>query len=342
MGCNFILNYSYNFILDELITKTATSFIRPQLPSFIPPAMKYLDTKSCTSKCRSAQHASELIATITQTGDTHTLLSAVNQCYNCHKIHDNLGRYLLHMAAACGRSELVEWLVKFKKSDMQLKTLENGWTPAHCAAFYGHIDTLLTLIKLGANLIKNDYDRLTPMEHLCVDKWQSVKDSPFSTSEACDVYSWGSNENFNLGIGHDMKKPIAEAVEFFKKSDTSISQVVMSKFHTVFLASSGQVFTCGFGISGRLGHGDELTLMKPKLVEAIREFKCVQVAASRDNSYFLMFDGSLYGCGGNLYQQLGQMGPEGTLTPKMINLGKRFKARKIKHIECSKFHVSRN
>jgi len=288
------------------------------------------------------QHASELIALITKTSDTHKLLSAVNQCHNCHKIHDNLGRYLIHMAAACGRSELVEWLVKFKKSDMMLKTLENGWTPAHCAAFYGQIDTLITLIKLGANLIKNDYDRLTPIEHLCVDKWHTFKDSPFSISDACDVYSWGSNENFNLGIGHDMKKPIAEIVEFFKKSDISISQVVMSKFHTVFLASSGQVFSCGFGISGRLGHNDELTLIAPKLVEAIRDFKCVQVAASRDNSYFLMSDGTLYGCGCNRFQQLGQTNSEGTLTPKVVNLGKRLKTRKIKHIECSKFHVSLN
>ena len=36
-------------------------------------------------------------------------------------------------------------------------------------------------------------------------------------------------------------------------------QIVLCKYHTVFLAHSGQVYTCGHGQGGRLGHGDELT-----------------------------------------------------------------------------------
>lgn len=136
-----------------------------------------------------------------------------------------------------------------------------------------------------------------------------------------------------------MKKPIAEVLEFFKKSEVSIAQVVMSKFHTVFLSKRGQVFTCGFGIDGRLGHNDELTLVSPKLIEALKGLKCIQVAASRDNTYFLMSDGVLYGCGTNKYKQLGIMSTERTLVPRVLNLGKRFKMKKIKQIECAKFHV---
>lgn len=136
-----------------------------------------------------------------------------------------------------------------------------------------------------------------------------------------------------------MKKSVAEVLEYFKKSDISIAQVVMSKFHTVFLSKRGQVYTCGFGIDGRLGHNDELTLISPKLVEALKDLKCIQVAASRDNTYFLMSDGVLYGCGTNKYKQLGIMNTERTLVPKVLNLGKRFKMRKVKHIECAKFHV---
>lgn len=140
--------------------------------------MKYYDVKECTLKCRSVQHATELAYIVTKTSDTHTLISAANQCHSCHKNQDIAGRHLLHMAASCGRSELLEWLIKLKKADMELKTLENGWTPAHCSAFYGHIDCLIMLIRLGANLIKNDYDRLTPLEHLGLDKWQSVPYHP--------------------------------------------------------------------------------------------------------------------------------------------------------------------
>ena len=82
-------------------------------------------------------------------------------------------------------------------------------------------------------------------------------------------------------------------------------------------------------------------MFTPKLVEAIKHVKIVQVASSRDNTYFLTSDGALYGCGTNQFKQLGQTPTTKLLTPKPINLGKRFKNKTIKHIECSKFHVNR-
>lgn len=77
-----------------------------------------------------------------------------------------------------GRSELCNWLVRLRKADVNVKTLENGWTPAHCACFYGQLDALLVLIRLGANLAKNDIDRLTPIETLALDKWLETRLEP--------------------------------------------------------------------------------------------------------------------------------------------------------------------
>ena len=140
--------------------------------------MKYTEAKTCTPKCKSSKHCLELIGLITKTSETQVILSGLLQCYNSQKIHDEYGRYLLHMAAACGRAEVCEWLLKYKKAEIQLKTLENGWTPAHAAAFYGNIDCLILLIKNGANLLKNDYDRLTPIDHLIFDKYFLNKFQP--------------------------------------------------------------------------------------------------------------------------------------------------------------------
>jgi alpha-tubulin suppressor-like RCC1 family protein len=35
----------------------------------------------------------------------------------------------------------------------------------------------------------------------------------------------------------------------------------MCKFHAVFLTDNGNVWTCGHGLGGRLGHGDENTIL---------------------------------------------------------------------------------
>lgn len=140
--------------------------------------MKYYELKACTSKCRSCQHANDLIGLLSKTSQGQVLLSGLLQCYNCHKVQDPLGRYLIHVAASYGRTEVCDWLVKYKKAEVNVKSAESGWTPAHCAVFYGHIDSLVALIRSGANLTKLDNDRLTPIENLTLDKWLSVRFEP--------------------------------------------------------------------------------------------------------------------------------------------------------------------
>lgn len=137
--------------------------------------MKYHDLKSCSPKCRSSRHANELAGLLSKTSDVNVLLSGLWQCWQCHKIQDPAGRYLLHLASMFGRAQVCEWLVRQRKADVNVKTLENGWTPAHCACFYGQIDSLVVLIRCGANLAKNDKDQLNVFESLALDKWMSVR-----------------------------------------------------------------------------------------------------------------------------------------------------------------------
>jgi hypothetical protein len=131
----------------------------------------------------------------------------------------------------------------------------------------------------------------------------------------------------------------ADLVEFFKKSNIFITQIAMSKFHTVFLSKTGLVYSCGFGMDGRLGHDNEATLVAPKQIDKLKDVRIAQIAASRNNTYFLDNNGCVYSCGSNEFKQLGQSGAAGkALTPKKIDLTKRLKGKRITQIACSRFH----
>ena len=79
----------------------------------------------------------------------------------------------------------------------------------------------------------------------------------------------------------------------------------MEKYHTVFLSTEGEVFTCGHGRGGRLGLGSESAVMTPQPVvfdfhrltpssnkeNAWKRNICQDFAVGRDHTLFLMEDG---------------------------------------------------
>jgi alpha-tubulin suppressor-like RCC1 family protein len=128
-------------------------------------------------------------------------------------------------------------------------------------------------------------------------------------------------------------------IEYFKRLSITIVQTVISKFHTIFRDKSGLVYTCGHGKDGRLGHNNDETYMIPTLVTCLKDEKCIGIAASRNNSYFLMNDGVVKSCGTNEYKQLGQFGETKVLAPKPLNM-KGLKGIKIESFQCGKFHCA--
>jgi alpha-tubulin suppressor-like RCC1 family protein len=133
------------------------------------------------------------------------------------------------------------------------------------------------------------------------------------------VYTWGENANFTLGHEKEQRKRVPERIEFFSRHCISIKQVLMCKYHSVFLSNAGHVYTCGHGRNGRLGHGNEQTLLVPKMIEAVKQEECIQLSASTDHTVMLMQSGKAFSCGLNNYFQLGHSATGSSLTPKMMN-----------------------
>ncbi|CAC5394250.1 unnamed protein product [Mytilus coruscus] len=253
-------------------------------------------------------------------------------CYASTQVTDIFGRTTLHVAASCGKCDVVEWLMTDRNADATLKDVESGWTALHRAAFYGQLAAFRLLVQFNCDLYSRDHEGLSPLDLFLKNVPVNVS---FSDKDANSVYSWGDNTNFTLGHSTEQRRIYPERVELFK-NDINVKDIVMCKYHSVFLSHRGQVYTCGHGQGGRLGHGDEHTCLVPRQVESLNNEVCIQIAAARDHTLILVDSGIVYSCGLNESHQLVQTTKK-SLLPKPIN-GKILKGKQIKGICAGRFH----
>lgn len=116
-----------------------------------------LAAPECTTKCRSQEHAEDVVAAVTRGSEGQLRLFLSLHCHNATTLRDRFGRTALHMAASMGKKALLEWLLEMKNSDLMVKDKESGWTALHRSAFYGQIHCLISLVKVcfWVGVVKN-------------------------------------------------------------------------------------------------------------------------------------------------------------------------------------------
>ncbi|NXY90159.1 IBTK kinase, partial [Alcedo cyanopectus] len=290
----------------------------------------------CTSKCRSLQHALDLLSVVTRGSEGQIKAFLSSYCYNAATIKDAFGRNVVHLASSCGKRGVLEWLAETKGVDLLAKDRESGWTALHRSIFYGYIDCVLSLLKHGVSLYVQDKEGLSALDLVMKDRPIHVV---FKKTDPTEVYTWGNNINFTLGHGGQQGKHHPELVDLFPRNGIYIKQVVLCKFHSVFLSHKGQVYTCGHGQGGRLGHGDEQTCLVPRLVEGLAGHQCSQVAAAKDHTVVLTEDGYVYTFGLNTFHQLGILPPPPNCSvPRQVQ-AKNLKGRVVIGVAAGRFHT---
>ncbi|KAM4735840.1 LOW QUALITY PROTEIN: inhibitor of Bruton tyrosine kinase [Anableps anableps] len=290
----------------------------------------------CTPKCRSQQHADQVVAALTSGSEGKLRAFLTSHCHNATSLRDGFGRTALHLVASLGKKALLEWLLDSKGADLMLKDKESGWNALHRSAFYGQIHCLISLAKHGGLLSTLDKEGLSVLD-------LTMKDRPvhvvFKNTDPTEVYMWGSNTNFSLGHGNQESRQHPELVDVFARTGVYIKQVVLCKFHSVFLSQKGQVFTCGHGQGGRLGHGDEQTYLVPRMVEGLMSHHCSQVAAAKDHTVVLTEEGYVYTFGLNTFYQLGLTPPPASAhVPKQV-FSKMLRGRAVIGVAAGRFHT---
>ncbi|KAM6185438.1 inhibitor of Bruton tyrosine kinase [Rhynchocyon petersi] len=289
----------------------------------------------CTSKCRSLKHALDVLSVVTKGSEGQIKAFLSSHCYNAATIKDAFGRNALHLISSCGKKEVLDWLIE-KGVDPLVKDKESGWTALHRSIFYGHIDCVWSLLKHGVSLYIQDKEGLSALDLVMKDRPTHVV---FKNTDPTDVYTWGDNTNFTLGHGSQNSKHHPELVDLFSRSGIYIKQVVLCKFHSVFLSQKGQVYTCGHGPGGRLGHGDEQTCLVPRLVEGLSGHSCSQVAAAKDHTVVLTEDGCVYTFGLNDFHQLGLTPPPPSCNVPRQMQAKHLKGRTVIGVAAGRFHT---
>ena len=102
-------------------------------------------------KCRKARHSDlnfSAVLNIRQEDAAKVQSILPRLGANFARVTDQDGRNALHLAASCGKCDILEWLVKEQGADLNSKDAESGWTSLHRSLFYGYLDCAVKLIQV--------------------------------------------------------------------------------------------------------------------------------------------------------------------------------------------------
>lgn len=113
----------------------------------------FLLEKECGKKCKSRKHVGEIISAIIH-GNLAEFKAVSVLCHNSTRHSDVFGRTALHVAATCGKVDIVEWLLEEMRADLAAKDQESGYTAMHRAVFHGqlHCAQMLTQVCIGTKI----------------------------------------------------------------------------------------------------------------------------------------------------------------------------------------------
>lgn len=139
-----------------------------------------------------------------------------------------------------------------------------------------------------------------------------------AVSENGVLYTWGKGQNGRLGHGGCESELLPKTVDALVGQH--VVQVSCGDFHTAcVILNPTHVYTWGLGLSGRLGHGDEMDCHLPTPVEALSSIHVTSVACGGHHSAIIAEPaGQLMTWGGGAFGKLGHGNRLAQTTPKLV------------------------
>ena len=121
------------------------------------------------------------------------------------------------------------------------------------------------------------------------------------------VYGCGYNGCGQLGQGHDNNLNTPTLIQYFVDNNIIITNIACCYYDTIFLDSTGKVYSCGYNDNGELGHGNQDEYYVPTLIQYFVTNNIIikNVACGSEHVLFLDSTDKVYSCGNNRSRQLG-------------------------------------
>jgi len=123
-----------------------------------------------------------------------------------------------------------------------------------------------------------------------------------------DLYSFGCNDNFQLGLGHSNNKEVPTKISRGADglpADVGVKKLSAGEEHSLVLLENGEIYSFGYGMYGRLGHDSSRNESVPRLVEELEGRNMISISAGKEHSLVVEDDGTAYSFGRNNFGQLG-------------------------------------
>lgn len=239
---------------------------------------------------------------------------------------DHYGRTVLHLLCASDdpvATEYLQLLLTHPSVNINLQDEESGWTALHRALYAGHIHTALILLeRTDIDYYIKDWEGLTAFD-LYNTTVEGTCPSDNDEGSGADLFVWGGNRNYTLGLSHGNDSALPERVKLqcnerrthhiagSRFNRPYVRDISMSRWHTVLATNEPRknVYVCGIGSQARLGR----TAQSLPRFEPLRDFSDTAhtVVAGSDHTIIVTENGAVYTFGSNRMAQLGYTIEEG-------------------------------
>lgn len=142
--------------------------------------------------------------------------------------------------------------------------------------------------------------------------------SLFIVSQDGNLYACGEGTNGRLGLGHNNNVSTPQQVPVINQYIVKKVAVHSGGKHALAITLDGKIFSWGEGEDGKLGHGNRLTLDKPRMIETLKTKRVRDVACGSAHSAAITSQGELYTWGLGEYGRLGHGDNNTLLKPKLV------------------------